>query len=275
MNLGMSFPETEFSLIQRLAAGGSEEDWRSFLRDYWGPVCRFALRWGAGNLADAEEVAAQTFEVLWENRLLVRWVSNRSSRLRSLLCGVARKLLANRNRTRENRERLSRDLAEHVGRFCSVQDEQTDAFFAAWVEDLVRQAVESLAAEYYGQGKGDYVRVLYGRLCRQWTIAQTAETLEVSPSDVNNYFRHVKTRLGRTLEEMLRTQVARYCTPEDVQQQFALEWANLGSYLGEHGGLEEAVKRAYELLDPDLARQNQQAAMTVAATRLRGAKPNS
>ena len=39
----------------------SEEDWRNFSQDYWGPVLtRFALRWGAGNLADAEDVASQT-----------------------------------------------------------------------------------------------------------------------------------------------------------------------------------------------------------------------
>jgi DNA-directed RNA polymerase specialized sigma24 family protein len=208
-------------------------------------------------------VASQTFEVLWENRLLVRWVSHRSSRLRSLLCGIVRKLLANRNRTRENRERLSRELAEHIGQFCAVQDEQTDAFFAAWVEDLVRQAVESLAAEYYSQGKGAYVRVLYGRLCRQWTMVETAQTLGISPSDVHNYFRHIKARLGQKLEDLLRSQVARYCMPDDVQQQFALEWANLGSYLSEHGGLEQAVKQAYELLDPEMARRNQQTGLKV------------
>ena len=99
----MSFPETRLTFIERLASGDSQDDWRDFLRDYWGPVCRFALRSGAGNLADAEDVASQTFEVLWENRLLVRWVSNRSARLRSLLCRVVRKNLANRGRTRENR----------------------------------------------------------------------------------------------------------------------------------------------------------------------------
>src|SRR5512137_977749 len=108
----MSFPETRQTFIERLASGGSEHDWRCFLQDYWGPVCRFALRWGVGNFADAEDVAAQTFEILWENRLLVRWVSNRSARLRSLLCGVVRKILANRGRTRENRQRLGRELAQ-------------------------------------------------------------------------------------------------------------------------------------------------------------------
>jgi hypothetical protein len=51
----MRFPETRLTFIERLASGGSEEGWRDFLQDYWGPVCRFALRWGAPSLADAEE----------------------------------------------------------------------------------------------------------------------------------------------------------------------------------------------------------------------------
>ena len=75
----MSFPETRLTLIQRLAAGGTAEDWQDFLGYYWGPVCRFALRSGAGQLNDAEDVAVQTFEVLWESRLLVRWIANRTA----------------------------------------------------------------------------------------------------------------------------------------------------------------------------------------------------
>ena len=76
----MSFPQTRLTLVQRLVTDGHEEDWRQFLTDYWGPICRFALRWGAGTMHDAEEVASQTFEVIWRNRLLERWVSNRSAR---------------------------------------------------------------------------------------------------------------------------------------------------------------------------------------------------
>ena len=45
-----------------------------------------------------------------------------------------------------------------------AHSEQAEAFYAAWVEDVIERAVEAVAAEYYAQGKGDYVRVLYGRL---------------------------------------------------------------------------------------------------------------
>src|ERR1035437_11123351 len=88
----MSFPQTHLTLVQRLASGSTEDDWQSFLKDYWGPICRFSMRWGARNLDDAEDVAAETFEVLWEQRLLVRWVSNRSAKLRTLLCTVVRNI---------------------------------------------------------------------------------------------------------------------------------------------------------------------------------------
>ena len=92
----MSFPSTRLTLIHRLAEGGSEDDWARFLKDYWGPLCRFCLRHGARDLDEAEDVASQTFEVVWTNRLLDRWRSNRSAKLRALLCGVVRHLLANR-----------------------------------------------------------------------------------------------------------------------------------------------------------------------------------
>ena len=85
------------------------------------PVSR--CRSGAGQLSDAEDVASQTFEVLWESRLLVRWIANRSAKLRSLLCSVTRKTLANRKRVRAGRERLARDAADQWAQPEMVGDE--------------------------------------------------------------------------------------------------------------------------------------------------------
>ena len=110
----MVFPQTRVTLIQRLASGGSEEDWGQFLSDYWGPICRLSLRFGARNLDDAEDVASQTFEVLWERRLLVRWVSNQTAKLRTLLCSVVRNILSHRNRLRVNRDRLWQDFVDRL-----------------------------------------------------------------------------------------------------------------------------------------------------------------
>lgn len=261
----MSFPETRLTLIQRLAAGGSAEDWQGFLRDYWGPVCRFALRSGAGQLSDAEDVAIQTFEVLWESRLLVRWISNRTARLRSLLCGVTRKILANRHRVRAGRDRLARDAADGSAQPEAVDEHQDEIFYAAWVEDMLRRAVESIAADYYREGKADYVRVLYGRLCRQQSIAELADSLAIAPSSVDNYYRHARQRLAGALQALLRRQIECYTEPDGAEQEFQTEWQQLGVYLKEHGGLEETVRRTYELMDPVSTQENQRAGLRAAA----------
>jgi DNA-directed RNA polymerase specialized sigma24 family protein len=263
----MVFPDTHLTLVQRLALEGGSDDWQRFMRDYWGPVCRFALRWGARDLSSAESIAIQTFDVLWENRLLVRWVSNRSARLRSLLCSVVRKLLANARRAEATRDRLCRELAEEL-RPDSHDDEQAAAFYAAWVENLVDRAVEHVAAEYYHQGKVNYVRVLYGRLCQQLSIAELSQSLKLTPSSVDNYYRHAKAKLSEKLQELVRKHTENYALPDDVESEFHSEWGQLGSHLHEHGGLEEAVRRAYQLLEPAAARQMHQAHLASALTRL-------
>ncbi|MGA2254348.1 MAG: hypothetical protein ABSG53_06790 [Thermoguttaceae bacterium] len=264
----MSFPETQLTLIQRLASGGNAEDWQGFLRDYWGPVCRFALRSGARQLSDAEDVASQTFEVLWESRLLVRWVANRTARLRSLLCSVTRKTLANHKRVRAGRERLAHNAADQWAQPEAVVDDQSEIFYAAWVEDLLSQTLESVAAAYYREAKGDYVRVLYSRLCQRASIAVMAGELDITPSSVNHYFRNARQRLTDTLETLVRRHVGRYSTPEAAEQEFQDEWQRLGSYLTEHGGLEKAVRRAYEVMDPVATRKNQRAGLRAATQRI-------
>jgi DNA-directed RNA polymerase specialized sigma24 family protein len=264
----MSFPETRLTLIQRLSTGGTAEDWQDFLGDYWGPVCRFALRSGAGQLNDAEDVAVQTFEVLWESRLLVRWIANRTARLRSLLCSVTRKILANRHRVQAGRDRLGRDAADQWAQPEATDDVQTEMFYAAWVENLLRQAVESIAAKYYRESKGDYVRVLYGRLCQQLSIAELAGALDIRPSAVDNYFRHARQQLAGTLQMMLRQQIDCYTAPGESEQEFQAEWQQMGAYLTDHGGLEEAVRRTYELMDPASAQRNQRAGLQAAAERI-------
>lgn len=263
----MAFPQTQLTLIQRLASGGSDEDWQRFLRDYWGPINRFALRWGARNMEDAEEVASHTMLVIWQNRLLSRWMSNRSAKLRSLLCAVVRNTLSNWNRRRAGRDCVSEELVKQLEEDGGAGEEPSQAFYAAWVEDMIQQAVESLAAEYYRSNQGDYVRVLYGRLCEGLTIAEVAEALEIKPSTVDYCFRQARQRLSEKLEMVVRPQVERYCPPEEAEQEFALEWDLLGRFLAEHGGLEEAVRRAYETLDPVRAGQHRAAGLTEALSR--------
>ncbi len=264
----MAFPPTQLTLIQRLASGGSDEDWRRFLSDYWGPVCRFALRWGAKDLDDAEEVASLTVAVIWENQLLGRWVSHRSAKLRSLLCAVVRNVLSNRTRVQAGRQRLSDEVVRRLEERSQTRDEQTDGFYAAWVDDLIQRAVESLATEYYRNNQGDYVRALYGRLCQRLTIAEVAEALAIKPSTVDYYFRHARDRLSAKLQTVVRRQVERYSSPEEAAAEFSLEWESLGRFLSEHGGLEEAVRRAYDTMDPIGAKRRRAGGLTKALTRL-------
>src|SRR4051812_25206440 len=108
----MSFPETRQTLIQRIANQAGEDDWRTFMIDYWGPVCRFAAGRASLTDADAEDVASQTFEILLTSQLLARWTSNRSAKLRTLLCSVVRKVLANRARVSVGRERILKMLSD-------------------------------------------------------------------------------------------------------------------------------------------------------------------
>ena len=264
----MTFPQTRLTLIQRLASGGSADDWRVFVHDYWGPVCRFAMRSGAGQLSDAEDVAAQTFEVLLENGLLSRWISNRSARLRSVLCSVTRKILANRNRVRAGRERLDREAADLWAQPMAVDDEQTEVFYAAWVEDLVRQAVDSIAADYYREGKGDYLRVLYSRICDGASIAEMAAELEISPSSVSNYFQHARQRLADMFETLVRQHLQRYGGQDATETEFRDEWRQLHDFLAACGGLEAAIRRSYEVMDPSAVQANLRAGRRTAATRV-------
>ena len=245
----MSFPSTHLSLIDRLAEAGSAEDWTRFLKDYWGPLCRFCLRHGARDLDEAEDLASETFEVLWKNRLLDRWRSQQSAKLRSLLCGVVRHLLANRRRAEERKERLRPGLIEHAEELSRSAQPDIDVFYGAWVEGLVQQAVDSLAIEYCGQGQGDRIRVLYGRLCEGLTIAQVAAALNLRSTTVDFYFRDARDKLAGTLRRLLEEQVRRYVPAEEAEAEFAREWQDLGAYLAAHGGLEEAVRRAHALLD--------------------------
>jgi RNA polymerase sigma factor (sigma-70 family) len=268
----MSFPETRLTFVERLASAGSEADWRALMQDYWGPICRFALRWGAASLDDAEDVAAETFQVLWENRLFARWVASRSARFRSLLCGVVRKILANRHRVQANRQRLAGEIVDYLQQ-CGEADEPSDAFYVAWVEALVQRAVESLAADYCRHAKGDYLRVLYGRLCQGLTLAAVAQSLEITPAMADHYFREAKTRLADALSEEVRRRVQRYSLPAEIDQDYTAEWAQLGQYLTAHGGLDEAVRQAYELLDPVTAQRRESTAVSKTLTRLTAIRP--
>ena len=267
----MTFPETRPTLIQRIVSAGDDSDWRQLLNDYWGPVCRFAARRGNLGGADVEDIASQTFEALLTNQLLARWTLNRSAKLRTLLCTVARNVMSNRARVEQGRARLLREHLEQGGELIGLDApvEQVDAFYGAWVEDLVDQAVERLFHECHGSGKGDYFRVLYGRLCEAMPMADIAESLGLKVTSVENYFKAARKRLAGLLQELVRQHLGRYADVGTESEEFEAEWRQLGEYLNKHGGLEDAVRRAQATADLNLRPERKTEQITLTLARIR------
>ena len=186
--------------------------------------------------------------------------------MRSVLAGRARLL-------RDHGGRLDNRGALPLVASLDAPAEQVDAFYAAWVEELLQQAVETLCVYYHREGKGDFFRVLYGRLCDAMTMPEIARDLDITVSQAENAFKDARKRLARRLEDLVREHVGRYGAPEDVEGQFTAEWGQLGDYLKSRGGLEGAVRQAHEGL-PAAPRAKQlsasmQAALTRAAEWLR------
>jgi RNA polymerase sigma factor (sigma-70 family) len=253
----MAFPNTRLSLIERLAEGGGVDDWRTFLDDYWGPVCRFARQHASLSVDDAEDVAAETLEAIVKNKLLARWSAERSAKLRTLICTVVRNVLSNRGRLAGGRARLVREHGGQLDRYVEggevrgdLPDSTTDdQFYAAWADDLVQQTVEGLLLEYGQAGCLDRFRVLFGRLCEAMPMTDIAAALKTSPAAVDSQFRQARERLTERLQEMLRGRVNRYSSDENADDEFSVEWGRLGQYLQQHGGLEAAVRRSHGQLE--------------------------
>ena len=250
----MSFPETRLTLIMRLAAGGSERDWREFLHDYWGPVCGFAMHWGGLAVHDAEDIAAETFETLIRTDLLTRWRENRAARLRTLLCAVAKNVVANQARIEKGRKRIMCELAQSsrdeipqaIWMSPEPTDEEADAFYRAWVDDLLERCVDRLLTDLHRAGKGDYFRVLFGKLCEGLSMPEIAEMLQIKTTTAENHFKAAKKRLAAELEHVVRGHVQRYCDEPSVDDEFRAEWTQLSEYLLEHGGIENAVRSCHQ-----------------------------
>ncbi len=251
----MSFPETRHTLIFRIAAGGDDTAWREFLDDYWEPICRFVASRATLNRHDAEDVAAQVVEVFVRNRLLVRWADAPVAKLRTLICTVVRNVLSNRARVQGDRARLLSERRyeqpDALAELSAVEPaEHADVFYVTWVDELLRSAVESLLVEYNQEGRGDYFRVLYARLCEDMSIPEIAGLLGIKSTSAENYFRHARGRLMEKLQEIVREHVHRYSMSHNEAIDYQSEWSELGEHLKEHGGVEKAVRRAYHEFEP-------------------------
>jgi DNA-directed RNA polymerase specialized sigma24 family protein len=277
----MSFPQTRQTLIRRIASEGSEADWHRFLTDYWQPVCRFAQKRANLNAEDAEDVAGEVFEAILQNQLLCRWASDRCAKLRTMLCTVVRHVLGNRARVQQGRERLLKENAHELRERADwptikkpdAPVEQIDLFYAGWAEGILILAVEKMMREYHQTGKGDYFRVLYGRICENLSMPEISKSLNIDITRAENYFKAGKKRLAAILEEQVRDYVDRYCDGEAGEEEFQAEWRAMGEFLGEHGGLEGVIARTYAAFDPVDAMQRQNRAITGVMNRITGMLP--
>lgn len=266
----MSFPQTSKTLIVRIASGGSEQDWARFLNDYWLPVCRFAQRRAGLSPADAEDVAGEAFEVILRKRLLGQWAADRSSKLRTLLCTVVRHILSNRARVQQGRRRLLEAKAAEPGageqlpvfKDAEASTEDEDRFFASWVEGILYKAVESLMQEYHRTGKGDYFRVLYGRICEGLSVPEIAGALNLPKTSVENYHKAARKRLKSLLEEQIDRHVRQYSQPGQAAEEFTLEWGRIGEYLEKQGGLEKVISQVFAGGETTQAARRETAAIT-------------
>lgn len=249
----MNFPSTQQTLIRRIVTQGCANDWQQFFSDYWLPVCRFARRRAGLSTVDAEDVASETLQAVIGNHLLERWSVSRASKLRTLLCTVVRRVLSNRARVEKGRRELlkdnyndlmNRDDFPTLNR-SEAAELQEDEFERAWIEALLYRAVEAVMGDFHRRGKGDYFRVLYGKVCERLSVPEISDALGISRTNVENYFKAARKRLEDEIRHSLRQHVVRYCDPQDVAEEFASEWKSIGSYLSEKGGLDEVVAELY------------------------------
>ena len=272
----MSFPDTRHTLIQRISRSADEDDWREFLSDYWRPLCRFAARWAKLDVEDAEDVASATIEAVIRNQLLSRWVSNRQAKLRTLLCAVARNVLSNRARIETGRARLLHEnqdarqtlMASFGEKELQVSPNQLDAFYAAWAEELLQDAVESLLEDYLRSGRGDYFRVLFGRICEGMTMPEIAQSLDLKLTSAENYYKHARKRLGEILKRMVQQRVQRYSPPDQFEPEFQAEWSQFGEFLTQQGGIVEVIRKSYEGFDSTEVKRRENSALTAILTQV-------
>ncbi len=248
------FPETQHSLILRLGIRGSESDWSQFLADYWSPLCRFAARWGKLHLDEAEDVASSVVEAVIANGLLSKWSETKYSKLRTFLCSVVRNVISNRAKVKAGRERIQHDQRDDILAVGAVtvddgheSPEVELALYAAWVDELLQESLQSLSVEYFQTGRADCFRVLYGRVCDLMNNKEVAAALNLRITEVENHYKRARDQLKEHLRSSLENRVVRYSKPEDVEDEILAEWQQLGEFLQQHGGLEEAIRRSYEL----------------------------
>lgn len=248
----MTFPETHVSLIRRIVVSGDAASWDAFVAGYWQATTRFAMRIGNLQWSDAEDAASQVFEILYQKSLLESWLSRPEARFKTLLCTVIRNVVQNTVRSQQT---AARHAAMHIQRSEDLKDSATnqdlDLFYSIWADEVLRSAVKSVMIEYHREGKGDYFRVLHSRIAEQLPVKEIAGQLGIKSTDVENYFRHARSRLSDRIEQLVRKDTSFYTDFAELDEEFQHEWKVLADILQRQGGLEQAVRAAMSPKSPD------------------------
>lgn len=252
----MAFPKTRHTLIRRLADHSSEADWQQFIADYWRPIRRFAMSYGRLQPADADDVAGSTFEILIRNRLLLRWSEEQTARLRTLLCSVVRKQLANRRRKKENRQiQLPLGIpASDDGQDLEIEvpAEERASFEGLWVDEILVRTLAAVRSSCLRDGKINQFRTLFGRVCEDMTNSEVADCLKVPLTTAEAWYQQARNRLSDALRQQVHNVVSQYADPKHYDSEFQNEWSDLADYLRNHGGLESAIRRSHNALTENI-----------------------
>jgi RNA polymerase sigma-70 factor (ECF subfamily) len=88
------------TFVETVSASQDDAGFRRAFDQHYRDIVAYAKR--RSSIADAEDIASETFAIAWR-----KWASVPPESIRPWLFGIARKVLANSNRGRRRRDRLS------------------------------------------------------------------------------------------------------------------------------------------------------------------------
>lgn len=209
------FSSTTWSLV--LAAGKDEDGGKALeqlCRKHWRPIYVFARKNGLAP-EDAED-ATQEFFIDFLKRDWLKQVDPGRGRFRTFLLTLLQHFLSNRRRIGEAKRRgggavfLSLDEAEGERELASLADglkDPSQAYEAAWWNDLIGSAFERLVGEQRDAGKTGQFEVLRPYLTQK-PAAGDYQRLGVQLGMRQGQVALLVHRLNRRFAELIRAEVA-------------------------------------------------------------------
>lgn len=177
---GGIFPQTGWSMVLAARDGGSDSKaLEDLCRIYWRPIYLYIRGWGH-TPAESEDLTQEFFYRLLRKDLLQRIEGPEKGRMRSFLCVLLKRFLADEHDKRMTQKRggdwraIPIDSAAAEARFSQERSdkESPDLIFDRnWARDLLDQALKTMRTDYRSAGKEE----LFERLLP--TISPQLESL--------------------------------------------------------------------------------------------------